>query len=508
MATNQIKTRILNKYDLFANYTGATNFYPLKGEICIAEIPSQTSDSGLTPPAIGIKVGTWTGSETDGSKKTFAQLPWIQAIAGDVSTFIKGIENENDFAEKVLASLGYDKENNKFPDLNALGSGVADLQVSVGTLTSNVGTLTNDIKEINDKIGTADYTGNTITEAIKGLQDAVGADASGLGGSVKALNEQMTEVNSTIAGYDSTNTIAKAFEQTNTSVSNLSGRVDGISTALETLNGDENTVGSVAHTTATKIAEIVAGADTKYDTLKEIADWILNDTTGAADMANDIADLQGQLVGIEGTVADKITTEINSALKTEGVDKYALASELTRVSNALSDLESSAVQSATFAGATMKKEGTALSISKTDAQAALELGSAAYKADSDFATAAQGSAAESALQSVTILGHTLNKDSSELTVEQTKTDLGLGSAAYKAEDHFATAGDLTQLSTAISEMNISYNESAEGGVMTAITQTGAKITSVTQRKIKPADMSNDSNDVFVFYCGTASELIN
>ena len=33
----------------------------------------------------------------------------------------------------------------------------------------------------------------------------------------------------------------------------------------------------------------MANADTSFDTLKEIADWILNDQTGAAKMANDIA---------------------------------------------------------------------------------------------------------------------------------------------------------------------------------------------------------------------------
>ena len=44
-----------------------------------------------------------------------------------------------------------------------------------------------------------------------------------------------------------------------------------------------------------KIAEVVASADTKYDTLKEIADWITNDSTGAASMANDIENLKSQL---------------------------------------------------------------------------------------------------------------------------------------------------------------------------------------------------------------------
>lgn len=60
---------------------------------------------------------------------------------------------------------------------------------------------------------------------------------------------------------------------------------------IDKLNGDSSEVGSVAY----QIAQIVAGADTRYDTIKEIADWIINDTTGAAKMASDILALQNEM---------------------------------------------------------------------------------------------------------------------------------------------------------------------------------------------------------------------
>ena len=41
-----------------------------------------------------------------------------------------------------------------------------------------------------------------------------------------------------------------------------------------------------------EILKVVDSADTSYDTLREIADWIKNDTTGAASMANDIVALK------------------------------------------------------------------------------------------------------------------------------------------------------------------------------------------------------------------------
>ena len=101
--------------------------------------------------------------------------------------------------------------------------------------------------------------------------------------------------------------------------------------AIEVLNGAADVAGSVANTAnaaaAAKVAEIVANADADFDTLKEIADWILNDTTGAADMANDIAALQG----LVGDVS--VATQIANAIAAEGLNKYALAADL----NALVD---------------------------------------------------------------------------------------------------------------------------------------------------------------------------
>lgn len=62
----------------------------------------------------------------------------------------------------------------------------------------------------------------------------------------------------------------------------------------------------------------------------------------------------------------------------------------------------SAIQSATFAGTTFTKTGTALSITTAQAQAALGLQSAAYAATSDFATSAQGTLATNAVRSITV----------------------------------------------------------------------------------------------------------
>ena len=110
--------------------------------------------------------------------------------------------------------------------------------------------------------------------------------------------------------------------------------------AIDTLNGDKNISGSVAY----QIAQIVAGADESFDTLKEIAEWITTHKTDAATMnaqintnKDDIASLK-TLVG-STAVATQIANAIDAALKDGGTDKYALAADLTSLSNEVSGIK-------------------------------------------------------------------------------------------------------------------------------------------------------------------------
>lgn len=68
------------------------------------------------------------------------------------------------------------------------------------------------------------------------------------------------------------------------------GDTTAVADTLNTLIG-EDTGKTVRAISAEEVAKIVANADESFDTLKEIADWIMNDTTGAAKMANDIQTL-------------------------------------------------------------------------------------------------------------------------------------------------------------------------------------------------------------------------
>ena len=192
----------------------------------------------------------------------------------------------------------------------------------------------------------------TAIDNVKSTADANKADITTMKGQIEAL-EEGTYDDSELRGLIGDN--ADAI---------------GVNTAaIATLNGNAETAGSVAHTAtaiaAAKVAEIVANADADFDTLKEIADWILNDTTGAADMANDIKALQDQMVGVESTVVAKIAAEIEAALKVDGVDKYALASDLSALADRVKTLEDAGYQNAEQVGSAIDAKIAALNLATT-----------------------------------------------------------------------------------------------------------------------------------------------
>jgi hypothetical protein len=98
-------------------------------------------------------------------------------------------------------------------------------------------------------------------------------------------------------------------------------RVDGTIAALV----GEDSGKTIREIAASETAAIVAGADAKYDTLKEIADFIMNDQSGAAAMANDIVALQNKVDTGDKTVS----TYVNDAIAALVSNEIAIADDGT-----------------------------------------------------------------------------------------------------------------------------------------------------------------------------------
>ena len=105
---------------------------------------------------------------------------------------------------------------------------------------------------------------------------------------------------------------ASANSYTNAEISKVKNEdISPLKKAVETLNGDADEVGSVKYTVDSAIALVVSGAPESFDTLKEIADWIANDSgVTAAVIVTDIEGLKN---------ADKTISTSLSAVSSHSV---------------------------------------------------------------------------------------------------------------------------------------------------------------------------------------------
>ena len=131
------------------------------------------------------------------------------------------------------------------------------------------------------------YHRTLVTAKVQDLESTLNTKVDKVSGYGLSKNDFTDELKNKLDGlsnYD--DTAVRALIQAN-------------ATAIDTLNGDSKTEGSVAKTVETRVQEIIAGAPESLDTLKEISDWIDAHGTAATAMngriatnASDIANLQ------------------------------------------------------------------------------------------------------------------------------------------------------------------------------------------------------------------------
>ena len=240
--------------------------------------------------------------------------------------------------------------------------------------------MATDLKKFLDQGGVSTLWSRVAAE-VKKVDDKAAANAA----KIQTMEGQIDALQK--GTYD--DTAVKASIATNTAgIAANKAAHEANAAAIATLNGDAETAGSVAHTAnaaaAAEVAKIVAGADANFDTLKEIADWIINDTTGAADMANNIAALQAQMAGVDETVVKSIAAALEAALKVDGADKYALASELVALADRVKAIEEAGYQNAVQVGSAIDAKIAALNLANAyDAKGSAEAALVAAKAYAD-----------------------------------------------------------------------------------------------------------------------------
>ena len=423
MAEKTINTRILLKYDTYANWV-SNNPILKAGELAIATISTGNTQevNSVATPQVLIKVGDGTTSYT--------ALPFVSARAADVyswakastkptysaseitglSDYIAGeiedtdtqyqvVKGADDYTYKLQskakgATTWADVSTITIPkyddtavkaDISALENLVGETAVATqianaisalnlsntyelkGTAATEAGkvqTALNNYKNSNDAVISAIKDGTTIDSfkdvetALAGKQDsgdyATKTEAQGyanakdaaIAAAKEAGDNAQADVDAlaaTVGEVEEGKTVVEMISDAQAAATYddtaLSGRVTTVEGKVNTLVGSDSN--KSARTIASEeVAKIVAGADTAYDTLKEIADWIASHKTDATAMNSAITALEGIVDGIGGdgekaTVVEYVTDAI-SALK---IGDYAKAADLTALAGRVSTLE-------------------------------------------------------------------------------------------------------------------------------------------------------------------------
>lgn len=459
-------TAVLNKkVETSVADSAASSTNKLLAETAIKKL---IKDNATDP--INTKIGELTNLTTTEQDTIVSAINELDAEIGDTSTF-----------------TGDD-----------VSTAIKNLQAAVGTgadgLATKVSTLEGEMDEVQGTL-TGYTSSKTVASAVADAK-AAGTTAQAQVGTLGSLK---TEVQTSAVA--AINEVHDELDTTKSSLTSVSGQV-------ETLIGSDTGKSVRAIATAVLTEELIPeGAADSLNTLEEIAQWIQDHPDDAAAMNARLEELKTALGGT-GTVANgytitPVSTQIDnkiSALKLD--DTYVNENDFSSYKQEVAEniaAGGTALQKADIA--TGSANGT-ISVDGDDV-AVKGLGSAAYTASTAYATAAQGGKADTAIQTASFAGTAMTKNGTALSIDKgaARTALGLGTAAYKADTYFGTAEAVSANATAISDMNGSL---ADGnGLVETISQTSGKI-SATRRLIKPADISTAAADVFIFDCGNAS----
>jgi hypothetical protein len=203
--------------------------------------------------------------------------------------YVKETSNSNISAEDTLAQALSKLQTQIIEEKNARTENIANLDMAENASTTQ---FISSIKQENGKV----------------VVERAAAGTLNLGDTYSIANES-----SMISSADSINSAFGKLEY-----------------KLNILNGTNTVEGSVANQIAKIVNENNNGS---IDTLNEIAAWIINDSTGAANMSNRISSLEG-LVG-----KSSVNAQITEAIEAENLEQYALDSALKDLENRVEVIE-------------------------------------------------------------------------------------------------------------------------------------------------------------------------
>lgn len=296
---------------------------------------------GKIAEEIGKIVGTLAEGET---AMTLAEVAASLKSLGDRVTAnegeIAGVKERVTAVEEAIKNLG------EIEGGESLGEIVSEVKANTAALESLKGdaeTVTAAVNKIaKDAADAAQSAAQAYTDSkVDGKFDEVGAAA-------QALADAQAYVDGKVDGkFDEAGAAeaaaAQALQDAKDYADGLAGNYDaagtaaGLNAAMDTrmtgVEGDVAALKAIDHDklVADAVAAVVAGAESDFDTLKEVADWIAADTTGSAELqatvsghSDSINTINGELDALEAKVdvdiANLSTHMTEAAAKIEEVD--------------------------------------------------------------------------------------------------------------------------------------------------------------------------------------------
>lgn len=534
---NKINTRIQLKYDSLEAWLSSTTKL-LPGEIAIASLgTATTSNKGLggdnsenKTPIVGIKVG-------DG-EHTFSELQWIQAIAGDVSKFVKEITDSTAFATKVATATGYTAEQlsaaftnitDNYATNSALSTGlngkvdkttynqaVADLEATIGekldtsTFTTYQGTVTADLnKKVETSVADSAASSTNKLLAETAIKKLIKDDAT------DPINTKIGELtNLTTTEQD---TIVGAINELNAEIGDTSTFTGGnVSTAIKNL---QTAVGTGADGLAAKVSTLegkmdgVQGALTGYTSSKTVASAVADakdaGTTAQAQVGTlgnlkteaktsavvAINEVHDELDATKASLDDLIDGDSDMSIREIAAAETAKivngAPEAYNTLKEISDWIAAHPQDAASYAARINELKTALGGEGTIADGftitpvstqidnkitALKLDDT-YVNENDFSSYKQGVAANIAAGGTALQKADITTGSADGTISVDGDNVavkGLGSAAYTATTDYATDEQGEKADTAVQTASFAGTAMTKSGTALSISQDAAR----------------------------------
>jgi chromosome segregation ATPase len=279
----------------------------------------------------------------------------LKAIDGSITKNTEDIAKVSERVsslEKTIEDLGAIEGGE---NLATIVSKVNDNAVAIETLNGDENTIGSVKKVANDAAAAAaatalddakayadglvkDSDGNSLfDEAGAAAAAQAAAEATAAADATSKANAAQAAAEATAAADATSKANAAQAAAEATAAADATSKANAAQAAAEQMATDLNTAMDervkvleaidheqlAAEASAAAVAEIVAGADSDFDTLKEVADWILSDTTGAAGLQTTVSNhtesintINGELDALEIKVDEDIanlTTHMTEA---------------------------------------------------------------------------------------------------------------------------------------------------------------------------------------------------